>query len=381
MALQEAIEAYTKGLNQKGLLRVRSVLPKDDSSLLRFDSNDYLSLTQDTRIAKAYQQGYQLHPSGSGCSMVLNGYHVAHQNAERAFAQWLGVDDCLLFSSGYAANLALTALLGQLKASCFIDKGVHASIYDGLTLSQVSFIRYLHNDLDDLARKLHLHPKYSALITEGIFSMGGQMAPLSSISALCSQNQVTLFVDEAHSIGVLGQEGKGAVDAHGLTQSLVPLRIIPLGKAFAGQGALIAGQANWINALLQAARSLIYSTAPSPALSYGLLKTLEIVIASDEKRTHLRTLIEHFKGNVKHSPLQWADSQTPIQQLQLGSPHLALHYASELKKQGISCSAIRQPTVSKKASGLRIVLNYNHQPEQINQLFQKIHAIYEHTPH
>jgi 8-amino-7-oxononanoate synthase len=379
MSLHDAVDAYTEDLSQKGLLRVRAISSKDD--LLRFDSNDYLSLTQDMRIANAYQQGYQLHPSGSGGSVLINGYHAAHQDVERAFAQWLGVDECLLFSSGYAANLALTALLGQLKASCFIDKGVHASIYDGLALSQVAFIRYLHNDLDDLSRKLPLYPTHSALITEGIFSMGGQMAPLSSISSLCSQNQVELFVDEAHSIGVLGKEGRGAVDLHGLTQSLVPLRIIPLGKAFAAQGALIAGQANWINALLQAARSLIYSTASSPALSYGLLKTLEIVIASDAKRAHLRALIECFRDSIAHSPFQWADSITPIQQLHLGCPHLAMHYATELKKQGISCSAIRQPTVSKKASGLRIVLNHSHYPEQIIQLFQQIHAMYEHTPH
>ena len=379
MSLHKAVEAYTKDLSQKGLLRVRALALKDD--WLSFDTNDYLSLTHDVRIACAYQQGYQRYPSGSGSSVVLNGYHAAHLEVERAFAQWLGVDECMLFSSGYAANLAVTALLGQLNASCFIDKGVHASIYDGLALSKVAYTRYLHNDAEDLARKLALYPTHRALITEGIFSMSGQIAPLSSISSLCSQKQVELFVDEAHSIGVLGNEGRGTVDLHDLTQAHVPLRIIPLGKAFATQGALVAGQANWISALLQAARSLIYSTAPSPALSYGLLKTLEIVITSDEKRAHLRALIECFRDGIVHSPLQWADSITPIQQLQLGCPHLAMHYAGELKKQGISCSAIRQPTVSKKASGLRIVLNASHDFKKINQLFQKIHAIYEHTSH
>ena len=161
------------------------------------------------------------------------------------------------------------------------------------------------------------------------------------------------MVDEAHSFGVLGPQGKGAVCYHGLTQKDVPLRVIPLGKAFAAQGAIVAGKQEWIHALLQAGRSIIYSTAISPALSYGLLKTLDIVVNADDRRLKLRQLVELFREEIKRSPLQWIDSHTPIQQLQLGCPHLALHYAQELKKKGISCSAIRTPTVSIKSTGLR----------------------------
>ncbi len=376
MPLSHKIRDYTNQLAHEGLLRNRLVTD-ENSSLIHFDSNDYLSLARDKRISEGYQRGYALYPSGSSASMLLSGYHSNHRAVEEAFANLLAVDDCILFSSGYAANLAVTALLGRLKVHCFIDKEIHASIYDGLALSKVNYTRYLHNNLDDLSRKLTLHLESAALITEGIFSMSGQLAPLATLSSVCHVNQSTLLVDEAHSFGVLGSQGKGATAYHGLTQNEVPLRIIPLGKAYAAQGALVAGKADWIYALLQAARSVIYSTAVSPALSYGLLNTLEFVVNAEERRSKLRDLIALFRSYMKQSPLNWTDSISPIQQLQLGCPHLALHYARELKKQGVSCCAIRKPTVSIKESGLRIILNYNHTPEQIRELFDKLSKIYE----
>lgn len=379
MFLNKKIKDYTKQLTQQGLLRRRSLEKPDNSQFIHFDSNDYLSLTQDKRIAEAYQRGYSLYPSGSGASMLLSGYHQNHHAVEQAFADLLAVDECILLASGYAANLAITALLGKLKVHCFIDKEVHASVYDGLALSQVNYTRYFHNNLIDLKRKLIAHSANSALITEGIFSMSGQIAPLTAIASLCIENQTELLVDEAHSFGVLGEQGKGAVAYHGLSQNQIPLRVIPLGKAFAAQGALIAGQSDWITALLQAGRSLIYSTAISPALSYGLLNTLDVVVAAEERRLKLTQLVALFRELIKKSPFSWVDSSTPIQQLRLGCPHLALHYTQELKKQGISCFAIRTPTVGKKETGLRIILNYCHTPEQIHTLFNKLDVIYEHS--
>ncbi|WP_237761292.1 aminotransferase class I/II-fold pyridoxal phosphate-dependent enzyme, partial [Legionella cherrii] len=242
MAISQKIKDYTNQLAQGGLLRNRTI-NADDPSLIHFDSNDYLSLARHPRIAEGYQRGYALYPCGSGASMLLSGYHPNHRAVEEAFANLLAVDDCILFSSGYAANLAVTALLGQLKVHCFIDKEIHASIYDGLGLSQVNYTRYLHNNLNDLDRKLITYANGSALITEGVFSMSGQMAPLAKLSSLCSTNQSALLVDEAHSFGLLGTQGRGAVAYHGLTQNEVPLRIIPLGKAYAAQGALVAGKA------------------------------------------------------------------------------------------------------------------------------------------
>ncbi|HBB6897794.1 TPA: 8-amino-7-oxononanoate synthase [Legionella pneumophila] len=379
MTLNIKINEYIAQLQEQGLLRTRQILETDKIDYIRFDSNDYLSLTEDRRIAEAYQKGYELYPCGSGASMVLSGYHSSHQTLERAFAEMLRVDDCLLFSSGYCANLAITALLGRLGTHCFIDKSVHASIYDGLALSRVTYSRYIHNDMNALSALLKSHLGDSVLITEGIFSMSGQIAPLSTISTLCKENGSDLFVDEAHAFGVIGPQGMGSVPGHGLTQNEVPLRVIPFGKAFASQGAVVVGRKDWINALLQTARSFVYSTAISPALCYGLLKTLEIIAAADSRRQKLNQLVAQFKELIKSSPLNWLDSDTPIQQLRLGCPHKALHYASELKKDGIYCSAIRAPTVNSASSGLRIIINYKHTIEQIIELFNKLHLIHEYS--
>ncbi|MBA2648963.1 MAG: aminotransferase class I/II-fold pyridoxal phosphate-dependent enzyme [Legionella sp.] len=381
MQLEGKLKQYTDNLRQKGLIRSRMLSQASEPRVICFDSNDYLSLTNHKEVMDAYQQGYALFPSGSGGSMLLSGYHPSHKATERAFAQWLQVDDCLLFPSGFAANLAVTALLGALNAHCLIDKGVHASIYDGLKLARVPFNRFLHNNMQDAALRIAESSAPAVLVTEGIFSMSGQQASLKELAALCSQKCMPLLVDEAHSIGVLGAQGQGAVAQAGLSQTQVPLRIIPLGKAFAGQAAVVVGQEAWIHGLMQAARSLIYSTAISPAMSYGLLKTLDIVVAADDRRAKLQALIQQTKACIQASALNWIDSPTPIQQLHLGCPHLALYYAQELINQGFSCSAIRQPTVSLKASGLRIILNYHHQPEQIVALFQTLACIHDHTPH
>lgn len=376
MTLNQKIKEYTTNLSRQGLLRTRSISNRKNG-FVYFDSNDYLSLTQDKRIMSAYAKAYQQHPSGSGASMLLSGYHPNHQALERAFAELLQVDSCILCSSGYVANLAVTALLGRLQSSCIIDKAVHASIYDGLALSQTAYTRYSHNNLDDLAKKINTNPLCSVVITEGIFSMSGQKAPLGKISALCRPHEMPLIVDEAHSFGVTGRQGAGLVSLHGLSQKEVPLRIIPLGKACAGHGAIIAGQGGWVEAILQAGRSLIYSTSVSPALSAGLLYTLSIVMESEDRRARLNELIAAFKEQTNKSDLDWADSDTAIQQLRLACPHRALYYAQALKERGFFCSAIRAPTVTLKATGLRIILNYQHTSEQIKQLFTHLRSIDE----
>lgn len=379
MTLEEALKSYTAEKKNKGLHRTR-VISNNDKQALYFNSNDYLALTGEPRIAAAYQKGYQLYPSGSGGSMLLSGYHESHQAVERAFAEFLDVDDCILMSSGYAANLAVTSLLGQLQATCLIDKSVHASIYDGLALAGVTYQRFFHNDLSDLNKHLSLAAINPVIITEGIFGMSGQQASLQEMYEIGVSNQAVLIVDEAHSFGVLGTQGRGAVAFHQLGQHEVPLRIIPLGKAFAGQGALIAGQQQWIDAILQAGRSLIYSTAISPALAYGLLDTLTVVREADDRRSQLQHLIRYFKQHIDHSPFTWSASTSTIQQLQLGCPHLALSYAAELSAHGVHCSAIRPPTVPMRSAGLRIIINATHREEHIDQLFHQLGVLHERAP-
>ncbi|KTD75122.1 aminotransferase class I/II-fold pyridoxal phosphate-dependent enzyme [Legionella waltersii] len=379
MSLSQQIIEYTDRLRDKGLFRRRVLNDSNRQSDIYFDSNDYLSLIGDSRIISVYEKAFKTSPNGSGASMVLSGYHPEHQLLERTVSELLGVDDCLIFSSGYAANLAVCSLLGQIRASCIIDKNCHASIYDGLSLAGIQFNRYSHNDLDNLNKVLNKTSGNVAVLTEGIFSMSGQEAPLHSMWSLNVNQRFDLFVDEAHSFGVIGRQGRGAVDHHQLTQKEVPLRVIPLGKACAAQGAVIAGASHWIEALLQAGRSFIYSTAISPALCYAVLKTIEIIVDADERRDKLKQLILYFNERRRISPLSWTESQSCIQQLRLGCAKKAMYYAEQLKKQGINCSAVRVPTVNQQASGLRIIINYKHTEKQIDKLFNELHLIYERT--
>lgn len=368
--LTHKLKQYSTELIHQGLHRQRLIIDLNKDTI-NFSSNDYLSLASDPRIKNAYQKGFTEHAAGSGGSMVVCGYHATHNALERAFADALNVDDCIIFPSGYAANLSVIGLLKRFDTHIVIDKGVHASIYDGLQCTNASYTRYLHNNLGDLAVKIKTSPKNTVIMTEGIFSMSGECAPLNDMSYL----EQTLIVDEAHAFGVLGREGLGSVVQHQLSQQKVPLRVIPLGKAYAASGAIVAGQGVWIDALLQTARPHIYSTAISPAFAYGLLQTLDIVRGADERRNKLRELIDYFHIAIKHSPLQWRDSNSPIQQLQLGSPHRALHYAEKLREQSIVCLPMRQPTVSKRETGLRVILNYQHQHEHIDALFNCLHQL------
>jgi 8-amino-7-oxononanoate synthase len=307
--------------------------------------------------------------------MVICGYHASHRALEQAFSEALGVDDALLFSSGYAANLGIISVLTQFNSHIHIDKASHASFYDGLRLNDSHYSRYLHNNLEHLGSKLELKPINPVVIAESVFSMSGQATNLQVLTELCLQYQADCVVDEAHAFGVLGPEGLGAVMSYGLSQEQVPLRVIPLGKAFAFQGAIVAGRGEWIDAILQFSRSHRYSTAVSPALAYGLLETLSFIRAADARRQKLGDLIAYFQKCRESSPLNWRVSKTPIQQLQLGCPHKALSYANYLRTKGIFCQAMREPTVSRKDTGLRVILNYRHETEAIDNLFLLLHQL------
>lgn len=367
--LTAKLKQHSQELMQQGLHR-RHQIHNCSGNVINFSSNDYLSLSSSSQLKEAYQKGYAQYPIGSGGSMAVCGYHSIHQALEQTFAEALRADDCLLFSSGYAANLSIVKLLAYFKTHILIDKAVHASVYDGLTYSAATYTRYKHNNLADLRTKIKQIPKNTVLMTEGIFSMSGQCAPLADIAQISESYLEGLIVDEAHAFGVIGAQGLGAVVEHGLTQIEVPLRVIPLGKAFTASGAIVAGQSAWIDALLQIARANLYSTAISPAVAYGLMKTLDMVRNADERRTHLARLVDYFRERIKSSMLVWRDSLSPIQQLQLGCPQRSLHLAEQLKQQGIICLPMRQPTVTKKETGLRVILNYHHQPEHIDHLFK-----------
>lgn len=368
-SILQTIESYLAERKQQGLYRTR-VVTDPKAECLDFSCNDYLSLAKDERIQSAYQRAFESYPAGSGGSMVLCGYHEAHRSLEQAFARALGVDDCLLFSSGYVANLSVVSLLVHFGMHVVVDKSVHASIYDGLGLANASYTRFLHNNIDDLQKKLDKLSSPAVILTESIFSMSGLHAPLTHMAALARQYSASLLVDEAHGFGVIGPNGLGGVIEAQLSQDEVPLRMIPFGKAMNGSGAIVAGKSAWIDALLQATRQPVYSTAISPGFAHGLEEVFNLVQAANDRRAHLQSLIQYFRHAAQTSALQWRDSVSPIQQLQLGCPFKATTYAHRLAANQIRCFPIRQPTVSKQETGLRIILNYQHSFADIDALFQ-----------
>lgn len=368
-ALTQHIQRSLEDRQACGLFRERRLAPYD--MLLDFSCNDYLSFAQEPQLRRAYQEGFANHSIGSGGSLVLCGYHSSHHDLERAFAQMLHVDDCLLFTSGYVANLAVVSLLSHYGVHCLIDKAVHASIYDGLRFSQANYTRFHHNDMQDLQQKLNTINEPVVVLTESLFSMSGQQAPLAALNTILSQrSERYCIVDEAHGFGLLGPHGMGGVAAAGLNQEQVPLRIIPFGKALAGSGAVVAGQKIWVDALLQVTRQPIYSTSISPAMASGLLSALHMLQEADNRRQHLARLVIHFKNHIMCSESQWRNSDSPIQQLQLGCPLQASALSAKLAQHQIRCLAIRQPTVPKQDSGLRVVLNYSHTLKDIDRLFE-----------
>lgn len=358
--MNSLLQKIVQQKEQNGLRRMRRVT---EDIRLNFSSNDYLGLANDSRVKRAFQQAYADYPASSSGSFTVCGYHKAHQQLEMAFCERLNVDAALLFNSGYAANLAVMALLSGLNCHAYIDKSLHASLYDGIALSKTQYTRYLHNNPDDLKRKLGMRESNKVIITEGIFSMSGQQPDLHLLS-----HQALCLVDEAHSFGVTGLHGLGAVAGAQLTTKQIPLRIIPFGKAMGAQGAIVAGCGYWIEALLQYARSNIYSTSMSPAMAKALQTNLQLLYESDVQRTTLQQLIVHFRKQAAKTAFNWRNSTTAIQQLQLGCPHKALHYSKALYQRGILCQPMRYPTVSYKETGLRIVLNCQHDESDINFL-------------
>jgi len=370
---RKLLEDKQKKISQ-GLFRKVSLLPNTDG-FYNFSSNDYLSLTDDKKVNKFYQDGYIKYPTGSTGSIVISGYTSAHADLEKQLSVMFNVDGCVLFSSGYMANLSVVSLLKNLSAKLLIDKSVHASIYDGIKLNNIEYERYLHNDLDNLQKKINICQKSDLVVlTESIFSMSGQVSDLLSIKKIIQDTP--LIVDEAHAFGVIGEKGLGSVAEAGLNQEDVPLRIIPLGKAGAGYGAVVLGKKLWIDALLQT-RQAVYSTSVSPAIAYSLLRTIEYIQLLDDRRKKLSNLISYFHDLQKYSNLKWRDAKTHMQQLQLGCPHLATKVHEHLFKLGIICLPIREPTVTRIETGLRIILNYSHETEHLDCLFASLNKFFK----
>jgi len=341
--------------------------------LLNFSSNDYLGLASHPELTAALKNAADSNGVGSGASALVTGFREEHQLLEMELAEFLQREKVLLCSSGYLANLAVATSLTGKGDAIIQDKLCHASLIDAARLSGARLLRYGHVDMAALGRQLAVPNDGNTLvISDGIFSMDGDTAPLTDMASLCLEHQAWLAVDDAHGIGICGPGGRGSVTAAGLDSAQVPILTGTLGKAFGCFGAFIAGSEKLINHLVNEARSYIYTTAMPPALAASARAALRRVIEDDWRREHLQSLIRHFRQGAASRGLVLMDSDSPIQPMIIGESQATLKLAAHLRQQGFLVIAIRPPTVRRGSSRLRITLTAAHQPAQLDALLDAI---------
>ncbi|RDH82217.1 MAG: 8-amino-7-oxononanoate synthase [endosymbiont of Escarpia spicata] len=343
----------------------------DGRPMLSFCSNDYLGLANHPEVIRALQQGAGRYGVGSGSAHLISGHSHAHEELEEALAVFTGRPRALLFSTGYMANLGVvSALLGR-GDQLFEDRLNHASLVDAGVLSRARMKRYQHADASSLERQLKAVGEGRRLIvTDGVFSMDGDLAPLPGLARLAAQNNAWLMVDDAHGLGVLGETGGGCTSHFGLSEKEVPILMGTLGKALGTFGAFVAGSEVLIETLIQQARPYVYTTATPPALAEATLVSLQIAREESWRRERLQKLIARFREQVAGFGLSLMASETPIQPIVAGSAGRALAWSRHLEAQGILVSAIRPPTVPEGSARLRITLSASHSDDQLERLLE-----------
>jgi len=380
MTWQHRIDAALEERRAADAFRSRSAVESDGRFLIRetrrfcnFSSNDYLGLSQHPAIIRAWQQGAETWGVGSGGSGHVTGYTTAHQALEEALADWLGYPRALLFISGFAANQALiTALMGK-EDRIAADRLSHASLLEAASLSPAQLRRFAHNDAAQLNALLAKSCDGQKLVvTEGVFSMDGDCAPLGELHAAARQHNAWMLVDDAHGVGVLGAEGRGSAASQAVKPELL---IVTFGKGFGISGAAVLCSESVADYLLQFARHLIYSTSMPPAQAVALLEALKVVRSAEgEQRRHtLAAHIQRFRAGVRELPWQMTDSQSAIQPLIVGENSRALHLAQQLRERGMWVTAIRPPTVPAGTARLRLTLTAAHHTQDIDDLLEALH--------
>ncbi|MGV8919837.1 MAG: 8-amino-7-oxononanoate synthase [Pseudomonas sp.] len=348
----------------------------DGQPLLAFCNNDYLGLANHPDVIAAWRAGAERWGVGGGASHLVIGHSTPHHQLEQALAELTGRPRALLFSNGYMANLgAVTALVGQ-GDTVLEDRLNHASLLDAGLLSGARFSRYLHNDPDSLASRLDKAVGDTLVVTDGVFSMDGDIADLPALAKAAKAKGAWLMVDDAHGFGPLGAHGAGIVEHFGLSMDDVPVLVGTLGKAFGTAGAFVAGSEELIETLIQFARPYIYTTSQPPALACATLKSLELLRTEHWRREHLTRLIQQFRTGAEQLGLQLMDSFTPIQPIVIGDSGRALRLSQMLRERGLLVTAIRPPTVPAGGARLRVTLSAAHSEAQVQLLLNALAQCY-----
>ena len=375
---EELRQRQAKGLYRRRRVTETPQQPQmiiDGREIISFCSNDYLGLANHPSVIKAFQDTANIFGIGSGAAHLINGHTRIHHELEEALAEFTGRERALLFSTGYMANLGLIQALVSPRDTLLADKLNHASLSDGALLSRAQLYRYPHGDMDQLRKRLRESSAGEKLIiTDAVFSMDGDLAPLPELAKLAKEYDAWLMADDAHGIGVLGKMGAGSLEHYGLNAAEVPILMGTLGKAFGTAGAFIAGSEELIEHLIQSARTYIYTTAMPAALAAATLASLKIIATEPERRNRLHELVGYFQQKARQFDLKLLPSNTPIQGIILGDNLKALTVSERLFEQGFMVTAIRPPTVPAGTARLRITLSATHSEAQIDALIRSLSA-------
>nr|VFJ89892.1 MAG: 8-amino-7-oxononanoate synthase [Candidatus Kentron sp. H]VFJ90915.1 MAG: 8-amino-7-oxononanoate synthase [Candidatus Kentron sp. H]VFJ97925.1 MAG: 8-amino-7-oxononanoate synthase [Candidatus Kentron sp. H] len=385
-SLKDVLLPLLQENERAGLRRVRPILATpqdvtveiDGQRYLSFCSNNYLGLASDPRVIAAFRQAADRYGVGSGAASVVAGHYRAHHALEEELAAFTGRERALLFSTGYMANLGIVSTLAGRGDEIYQDRLNHASLLDAAALSRARLRRYAHADPKALAEALSRGKGGGRrlIATDGVFSMDGDIAPLPELAAIAKQHDAWPVVDDAHGLGVLGENGGGTLEHFGLDANDVPLLMGTLGKALGTFGAFVAGEETVIEYLMQKARPFIFTTALPPAVAEAARESLAIVREESWRREHLRALVARFRAGAKSLGLTLEESATPIQPVLVGEAKQAVAISTALRERGLFVQAIRPPTVPKDTARLRITFSATHEAGQVDRLLDGLSEVF-----
>ncbi|KRF65927.1 8-amino-7-oxononanoate synthase [Bacillus sp. Soil768D1] len=344
--------------------------------MMMFASNNYLGVANDQRLIEASVQATQRFGTGSTGSRLTTGNTIVHEKLEKRLAEFKQTDAAIVLNTGYMANIAaLTTLVGK-DDLVLSDEMNHASIIDGCRLSRAETIIYRHADLLDLEMKLKINTRYKKriIVTDGVFSMDGDIAPLPGIVELAKRYDALVMVDDAHATGVLGKDGRGTSEHFGL-KGKIDIEMGTLSKAVGAEGGYIAGSRSLVDYVLNRARPFVFSTALSAGVVASALTAVDIIQSEPERRVRLRAMSQRLYNELTSLGYTVSGGETPILAIICGEPEQAMFLSKELHKHGIYAPAIRPPTVPSGTSRIRLTLMATHQEEQMNHVIDVFRTI------